>query len=367
MLKPLSLLFTETGSKIESVALLPQYFPTLIKETYGLDLPLAATHHLTRGVLCSDVSPYYLGAFFATNFGKSLVKISTYGSVKPEMNNDILKKVKIMRFGSSEEEWISDKVKEALETYEYIAWSNYLKTTALIEHKLPLPPKAKFFSSPVSFQDFQLSGRLDPKFLLNIKMIESLSSTEISIVKVKDWFEVSMGAAPRNRLYRRKKGVPYVTFESIEKSGILDDDKFNYIPQNELPNKMPSVRENGLLITCVAHDIRGIGKVGIFRGSKDMAAMNGLAILNPKPEANSSYAFMILKSKLMNRAIQNLTYGLTAQITKADIENLRFPVIKSIAEDVTIGTNSFLNNSAIARRIKKEALSRLENKLLEVL
>jgi hypothetical protein len=286
--------------------------------------------------------------------------------VKPEINPEILKQTKLPRLDTTEEKWISETLKNALEKYEHKAWSAYMTADAITEMNLRAPTGSEFFSADVSFTKFKETGRLDPKFLLTHKMLESFERKgETRTVQIKDWFNVEMGTAPRNRKYRFLAGVPYVTFESIERSGIIDPSKFYHIPRDELPSKMPYVKKNALLITCVAHDIRGIGKVGIASSFKGIPAMNGLAILNPRVDADPFYALAVLKSRLMKGVVQNLTYGLTAQVRKNDIEEMRLPIINSIREKVSEMIKTFLSNLYHARKLKREAVLRLESEISE--
>jgi hypothetical protein len=361
LLDPSTILFTETGSKIENVAILPKYLKDLIKTTYEKELPIAATHHLIRGVVNSDIPPCYLAAFFNTKFGKLLIKISTYGSVKPEINPEILKQTKILRF-KDQEERISETIETAHSKYESEAWKAYLTNTALVERCLHLSNESAFFSANVNLHEFKDVRRLDPKYLIVTKAIKRFAKKiGGGAVNVEDWFDVWKGTAPMRRDYRYKQGDPYVTSQSISKTGLLDDADFYHLPKDEQSGKEHRATKESLLLTSDAHDIRGIGKVGIVYPYDDLLVMSGLAVLKPKSGANSFYAFAMLKSTLLGSAIRASAYGLTAHLTKESIEKLPIPVLDWTRDDITKMVKTFLDNLYQARKFKRQAISDLES------
>lgn len=368
VITPHTILFTETGSKIENVSILPEYLSTFVRSTYQEEIPIAATHHLIRGVVKSDVDPYYLATLYNTQFGNLLIKISTYGAVKPELNQRILEKVKILRLTPMEEDQISKLVKEAFEDYENLAWRSYMQAKRYVAANLPFPSQARIFSSIVDFSKFKITRRLDPKFLIMDRVISDLTKkVGAKIVRVKDWFHVRKGTAPMNRDYKDKNGDPYIPSQAIAKSGVVDEKGFYYLPPDEQTGKEPRAHIGSILITTDAHDVRGIGKVGIVHPYDNIMVMSGLAILEPKEDADPYYAFAIFKSKILNITIKSCTYGLTAHLAKKSIEILPIPIIESIQENVSKTIKTFLDNLYRARELKRKAISTLESKIHEVI
>ena len=371
LVNPHTILFTRTGAKIEHVSILSTYLSELVSQIEGEKMPIAITDDLLQGVSKGEIDPYYVAVLFCTEFGKLLIKLSSYGAVEPHINHKILEKLKIARLNSGIETRISDQIREALEKYEAIAWKSYFKVKRIVEENLPIPNEKKLlFASNMSFSRFTATSRLDPKFMMIEKAIEELTKTKgADIVRVRDWFRVRKGTAPSNRKYRNKKGDPYITSVAIDKSGILDAEFFYYLPQEEQTKTAPKARKGSILVTTDAHDIRGIGKVGIVHPHNDLMLMSGLAMLEPREDTDADpyYAFAILKSKLLNKMIRSSTYGLTAHLTKESIERLPIPIVESIQQDISKLTKSFLDNLHQARKLKRQAISILESRMSEVL
>lgn len=365
---PNTILFTETGSNIKNVSILPKYLSSLIRSTYQEEIPIAATHHLIRGVVKSDVDPYYLATLYNTKFGSLLIEISTYGAVKPELNQKILKKAKILRLSPEEENQISSQVKEAFDNYERVAWQSYMHAERYVAANLRLPSQARIFSSIVEFSKFKTSRRLDPKFLIMEQFMSDLTKKAGGkIIRVKDWFHVKKGTAPMNRDYRDKKGDAYISSQAIAKSGVVDEQGFYFLPPDEQKGNEPRAYSGSILITTDAHDIRGIGKVGIVHPYNNIMVMSGLTLLQPKEDADPYYTFAILRSKILRSTLKSRTYGLSAHLTKKSIENMPIPIIKSIKERVSKTIKVFLDNLFRAREQKRKAVSTLESKIQEVL
>ena len=198
-------------------------------------------------------------------------------------------------------------------------------------------------------------------------------------------FDVKLGTAPRSREYKSlERGEPYVSYDAIDDSGFIDEELFYRLPNP--PRTTARARKLSILITSVAHSIEGIGKVGILYPYGNMLCMTGLAILNPSTAKLRSaaqkigclkektveelmlYTFAILKSRLMRRVMQSLTYGLTAQISKKDIENLPIPLIKDLLDsNVTSSVKEFIENMYKANALKRQAITELENYILRLL
>lgn len=368
LVNPHAILFTRTGAKIEHVSVLPKYLTELVSYIQNEKLPIATTDHLIRGISKGEIDPYYVATLYCTEFGKLLIKLASYGAVKPQIDHKALKRLKIIRLNSKLETSVSEQIRAALDTYESVAWHSYVKTARIVEENLMIQNRKKLFSAEANFSAFTAAGRLDPKYLIMDKTIEELTKAKGSnIIRVNDWFKVRKGTAPANRAYREKNGTPYVTSAAIDKSGILDEEFFNYLPEEQTKTTYKAKR-GSLLITTDAHDIRGIGKVGIVHPYNDLMVMSGLAILEPreKTDADPYYSFAILKSRLLNNAIKSSTYGLTAHLAKRSIENLPIPIVKSIQQNISTLVKSFLDNLYQGRALKRKAISTLNSRISEV-
>jgi len=235
-----------------------------------------------------------------------------------------------------------------------------------------------------SYKEMSIYGRLDSKFYIYLSTLRRLSGA--SILKACDLFDVNLGTAPRSREYKSssRQGERYVSYDAIDDSGFVDEELFYTLPSP--PRTVARARKFSLLITAVAHSAEGIGKVGIMYPYSNMLCMAGLAILNPSStklrnvtqkidylkeknvEELALYAFAILKSQLMRNVMKSLTYGLTAQISKKDVENLPIPLIKDLlSSDVPLLMKEFIENMYTANRLKKMAITELETSISKLL
>jgi len=366
--------FVATGlGSIGKVSIVPHYITKIV------NVPIATTPDLFILHPHSDRLniPYYITALANTRFGRIMINMLTYGSTgQLHLDTRWLEKVKIPIVDS----WrhIASVMRNAIEYYEAKAWSAYFRAMKVIEEYLNMPPiEHTGFST---LKDFVFFGRLDPKFFIHINVLKRLPS--VKIVPAKKLFDVKLGTAPRSRRYKIEKGEAYISYDAIDESGIIDEDLFYRLPKP--PKRTTRASKYSVLITSVAHGIEGIGKVGIVFPHSNILCMAGLAVFNPSQhkigkicheiaciEGRSLreimlYTFAALKSRLMKRIMQSLTYGLTAQISKKDLENLPIPIIENILNsEVPAQIEDFLKNMIEADKLKKQAIKALESDIFK--
>jgi len=357
-----TVLAVRTG-EITKSGIVPTGFKKLIKMSYGTK-DVAFTEDLIRIKHNNEDTRLYTILFLNTELGKHISKIAYYGALQPHLDENILKSIPIPipnDFNKIKD--ILTKFSNAL-TCEIRAWEAYFKAMKIVEEYLPPTILEKTTTSVASFKDFKNYGRLDSKFYLGLTMLEKVAKG--NVIPANKLFNVVLGTAPRSREYKnREEGLPYISYESIDDSGYTDDNLFYRVPKS---NSRAKAKRGSVIITTVAHSIEGIGKVGILYPHDDVLAMTGLAILNPKlkDERNEElcfYTFGVLKSSLMRKFLQSLTYGLTAQIAKPDVERIPIPVINEIFSDVAKNMRNFIENIHKANKIKRETIKMLEAEL----
>jgi len=366
---------TGLGS-IGKISIVPRYFIEIIKE------PIATTTDLfvLRPRENNKEIAYYIVALLNTNIGSIITNMLTYGSTG-QLHLDIkwLENIEIPLIDFKIN--VIEKMKKAIENYEAKAWQAYFKVMKIIEKYL-----GTFrirLTNISTFREFTQYGRLDSKFYIYLNALRNIQS--VKIISAKELFDIKLGTAPRSRKYKLiRKGEPYISYDSIDDTGLIDENLFYRIPI--LSKTKARARKYGILITSVAHSIEGIGKVGIVFPYDNILCMTGLAILNPSKQKMSElsrkieylkektleeimlYTFLVLKSRPMKKVIQSLTYGLTAQISKKDLENLPIPIIKDLLDSEAITLiREFLELMIKADQLKKQVIISLENELLKII
>jgi len=335
--------------------------------------PLAATHNLYRITCesCRKELKRYIALLLNTNLGTSIIKFAKYGALQPHYRGDILAKMPIPLLERGKHSELLDKALD----HEVKAWRAYFRAMRTMEEYIGV--NVEQLTGISSYKEMSVYGRFDSKFYIYLSTLRRLSGA--SILKACELFDVNLGTAPRSREYKSssRQGEPYVSYDAIDDSGFVDEELFYTLPSP--PRTVARARKFSLLITAVAHSAEGIGKVGIMYPYSNMLCMAGLAILNPSStklrnvtqkidylkeknvEELALYAFAILKSQLMRNVMESLTYGLTAQISKKDVENLPIPLIKDLLNsDVPLLIKEFIENMYTANKLKKKAVAELE-------
>ena len=341
--------------------------------------PLAATHNLFRVTCesCRKELKRYIALLLNTSIGLSIIGFAKYGALQPHYRADILAKTPIPLLERGKH---SELLNKALD-HEAKAWRAYFKAMKIVEEYLRV--NVEQLSGTSSYKEMSVYGRLDSKFYVYLNALRRLPKAQI--LRANELFDIKLGTAPRSREYKSlERGEPYVSYDAIDDSGFIDEELFYRLPNP--PRTTARARRLSIPITSVAHSIEGIGKVGILYPHDNMLCMTGLAILNPSTAKLRSaaqkigclkektaeelmlYTFAILKSRLMRRVMQSLTYGLTAQISKKDIESLPIPIIKDLLySNVTSLVKEFIENMYKANALKRQSITELENYILRLL
>ena len=373
-----TLLITRTG-RINVSGLFLKEHNQLITELLVVE-HTAFTEDLLRVINDDKEILKYLITFFNSNFGHDLSNIAWFGALQPHLDPKIIEKIPIPLAPVNLRNKIVSLLTSAYEL-EIKAWRAYFKAMKIVEDYLGADVEQ--LSGTSSYKEVSAYGRLDSKFYVYLNALRRLS--EAQILRTNELFDVKLGTAPRSREYKSlERGEPYVSYDAIDDSGFIDEELFYRLPNP--PRTTARARKFSILITSVAHSIEGIGKVGILYSYDNMLCMTGLAILNPSSTKLRSvaqkigylkektveefmlYAFAVLKSRLMRKVMQSLTYGLTAQISKKDIENLPIPLIKDLLNsDVISSVKEFVENLYQANVLKRQAIMELENYILRLL
>ena len=375
----LAIISTGIGS-IGRSGIVPRYLINdLAKEIIDASLPFGVTQHIIKfEVENKDISPYYIIALLNSYYGKLLIEgIATYGATgQLEVHVETLSRLKLPIIDIHKS--VASIAESAIEDYEAKAWRAYFRAMKIVEEHFGT--EVEEVSGISSYKEVRTYGRLDPKFYIYLNALRRLSKAQI--LRANELFDVKLGTAPRSREYKSiEQGTPYVSYNAIDDSGFIDEELFYRLPN--LPKTTAKARKFGILITSVAHSVEGIGKVGMLYPYDDMPCMTGLAILNPSDtklrtvaqkinylkeipiEDFMLYTFALLKSSLMRKVMQTLTYGLTAQISKKDIENLPIPLIKDLLDsDIASLSREFVENMYQANSLKRKAIAELEKYLI---
>jgi|GEM_PF-2436561 len=366
LVNPYNIAIISTGiGSIGRSGLVPRFLHKLIEDLFDEKLPVSVTQHVIKFELeRKDVSPYYIIALLNSFYGKMLIEgIATYGATgQLEVHIPILSKLKVPIVDIQNK--VAKTVMEALEEYESKAWRAYFNAMKIVEEYLGKPEELVF--SVVRARDIEKTTRfrIDPSRLLILGVVSKLISKYGGRVhKVSDLLEVHTTGVPREKRYKVKEGQhPLITIDSIDESGIIDDEKIYYITGKKRPYPKGSI--------LLVKDGASIGKTGIL--PYDAYVMQGIATLICRSNVDESlkyYVFATLKSSLYKRVIEALGYGATVQysITKDEIESLEIPVIEEIAKDVSRYMKEFVENMYQANVLKKQAVMELENYILKLL
>ncbi len=373
-----TLLLTRTG-RIGVCSFVPNKFTDVVKESFNKE-HIIYTEHILRVIHKNKDLLKYFVVLFNSLIGRLLSNVAWYGALQPELDRKVVEQIPIPVAPVHIRNKVIEPLNSAYEL-EVKAWRAYFKAMKIVEEYLGAD--AEPISGTSSYREIKAYGRLDSKFYVYLNALRRWSSAQI--LEANELFDVKLGTAPRSREYKSlKQGEPYVSYDAIDDSGFVDEELFYKLPNP--PRTTARARKFSILITSVAHSIEGIGKVGVLYPYDNMLCMTGLAILNPSStklrnlaqkinylkektvEEFMLYAFAVLKSQLMRRVMQSLTYGLTAQISKKDIENLPVPLIKDLLDsDVISSVKVFIENMYQANVLKRQAIMELENHVLKLL
>jgi len=355
---------TGLGS-IGKFSIVPKYLMKIVEH------PLAVTSDI---IVLEPVSNkakhmYYIVALLNSKIGKLVSDMLTYGSTgQLHLDFKHLKDVSIPIIG--DHEGVASSMESAIEEYESRAWKAYFKAMRIVEEYLG--KTEGLITGVVRAKDVQRIARfrIDSSRLLILGVTSKLLKEHGGgIRRISDLFEVHTAGVPREKRYKVKEGQhPLITIDSIDESGIIDDEEIYYINmEGNIKGKRRSYPKDSILLV---KDGASIGKTGIL--PYNAYVMQGIATLTLRPNVNGSlkyYIFAILKSPLYKKVIEALGYGATVQysITKDEIESLEIPVIKEIAEDVSGYMKEFVENMYQANVLKKQAIMELENYILKLL
>lgn len=364
LVKPGTIVIISTGiGSIGRSGIVPQYLIDRINSDtegfFGEKLPVAVTQHVIKFELKQENElPYYIVALLNSFYGRLLIEgIATYGATgQLEVHIPTLSKLRIPIIHSHRE--IATKVKEAIEHYEAEAWKAYFEAMKIVEEYF-----GKIRTSITSVVKLGcVRGvphfRIDPPMLLANVVLGLIKERSRRTCRITDLFEVYTAGVPREKKYKVREGeYPLVTIDSIDESGIVDDEKVYYIKREGEPYRRGS-------ILLVKDGTGSVGKVSIL--PYNAYVMQGIATLVPKPSIDESlvyYVLALLKLPLYRKIIEALGYGATGQysVTKDELESLEIPIGEEIVSEVSRHMKEFIEKMNEAIKQKGEAILDVEN------
>jgi len=360
--KELDIIGVATGlGSIGKFSVVPKYLKEIVK------MPLATTGDLVILELKPDrpsEDSYYMVTLLNTKFGKLVADMLTYGSTG-QLHLDIkhLGRVYIPVIDSYKS--VADNMKIAVEQYENKAWKAYFEAMKIVEEyfKHILTKLTEVSKLTIAKE----AGRFDGAGLLALSLLSKIAEHFSNSIELHNMFEIVSGNVPRSEDYRGVRGIPYITIDSIDDSGVIDEEKMTFIPREKYKKSFVRTRNRDVLL--VKDGIGSLGKVAIALG--EYPVMSGIYILRSKAikdELLSYYVIAVLKTRFYRKIMEMMSYGTTGQISlaKHDVEKILVPVLDNY-RDVGNLFKEFVENMYQANVLKKQAVMELENYILKLI
>jgi len=364
LVNPCNIAIISTGiGSIGRSGIVPRFFHKLIEDFFDEKLPVSVTQHVVRFELeREDVSPYYIIALLNSFYGRMLIEgIATYGATgQLEVHIPILSKLKVPIVDIQNK--VAETIMEALEEYESKAWRAYFKAMKIVEEYLGKVNLT--IAGTAKLETVKMVNRIDSSVLLAYSVLAEIAKLLKAFTKtLGELFTIIPGNVPWSSEYIGKTGVPYIGINAIDDSGIVDEEKLDYMSPSLLK---PSFRRAKSGEVLLVKDGSKAGKAGMV--NEPLFVRQGICILKPRYSENDSYYILsILKSKLYQQVFRLLTYG-SAQphLSSKTIEELPIILLES-RNEIAINMKEFVENMYRANARKKQAIMELENYILKLL
>ena len=351
--KELDIIGVATGlGSIGKFSILPKYLSEIIEQR-----SLATTSDLIILEPNEKRMAYYIVTLLNTRIGKVISDMLTYGSTgQLHLDAKWLEDIKIPVIKNYEN--IIKTMEDAIENCEAKAWRAYFKAMKIVEEQFG--KTERLITNIIKAKDMLNIPhfRLDSSRLLAFSAISRLVKEHSGkICKILDLFEVYTAGVPREKKYKSGEGQhKLITIDSIDESGIIDDEKIYYITREGKPYPKGSI--------LLVKDGASIGKVTIL--PYDAYVMQGIAVLIPKPNIDEKlkyYVMALLKSSFYKKIIEALGYGATVQysVTKDELESIEIPIIEGIIDEISRYMREFVESMYQANYLKKQAVVELDN------
>ena len=359
----LTMLLTETG-EIDRSGLVFKGFNKLVSEAFNVE-HVAFTHHLYRVRPINSNNNellIYLVALLNSFIGKYIANIAWYGALQPELDRKAVEQIPIPVAPAQLRNNVVELLSSAYAS-EIKAWRAYFKAMKIVEEYLkPTLVKATGASRLLIAKN---AGRLDGAGLLAFGLLEEIAKRFGKSIKLYNVFEIKSGNVPRSKDYKGVSGIPYITIDSIDDSGIVDEEKMAFIPREKYKRSFTKTKNHDILL--VKDGIGSLGKVAVTLG--EYPVMSGIFILRGKAIEDELlyYIVTILKTRFYRKIMEMMSYGTTGQIslTKRDVENLLIPILDNYKE-IGVLFKEFVENMYQANALKRQAIAELENYILGI-
>jgi len=352
-----SLVVVITGQAIGKVSIVPKYLNNILPEFLDVN-NIATTGDI--GVFLSNKDDHiqYLDAFLNTSLGQTILELSKYGTTNQHIDLQIFMRQYVPFILVNK---VTRLIESAIEEYEAKAWRAYFKTMKIVEEHFG--KTERLMASIIKAKDMHSVPRfrVDPSRLLAFGAVSRLVKEHSGkVCRISGLFKVHTAGVPREKKYKIREGqYPLITIDSIDESGIIDDEKIYYITRGA-----PYPKGSILLVK----DGASIGKVGIL--PYDAHVMQGIAVLIPKPSIDEKlkyYVLALLKSSFYRKIIETLGYGATVQysVTKDELESIEIPIIEGMVDEISRYIREFVENMYQANALKRQAIAALENFILK--
>jgi len=354
-----SLVVVVTGQAIGKVSMVPEYLNNVLPEFLGVN-NIATTGDIGVFISNKDEHVQYLDVFLNTSLGQTILELSKYGTTNQHIDLQIFMRQYVPLIFVNK---VTRLVESAIEEYEAKAWRAYFKAMKIVEEYLkPTLVKTTGTSRLIIAKN---AGRLDGAGLLAFGLLEEITKHFGKSIKLYNVLEIKSGNVPRLKDYKGVSGIPYITIDSIDDSGIIDEEKMAFIPKEKYKRSFTKTKNHDILL--VKDGIGSLGKVAVALG--EYPVMSGIFILRGKAIEDELlyYIVTILKTRFYKKIMEMISYGTTGQIslTKRDVENLLMPILDNYKK---IGAlfKEFVENMYKANALKRQAIAELENYILEL-
>jgi len=355
LVKPQDLVIISTGlGSIGRSGIIPRYFISGLAK-----IPLAVTRHVIKFEIKNKVmSPYYVVALLNSYYGKLLIeKIATYGATgQLEVNIEALSRLKLPVIDIHKR--VANIVKSAIEEYEAKAWNAYFKAISIINEYVDY--KDSIVTGTAFLKNIKALNRCDSSGILAQLILTKVAEIiQAPIIPLSQLFTIKRGNVPWTSEYisKEKNGIPYIGIDAIDDSGIIDNEKLDYMPEHLFKPSFIKTNKGEILLV---KDGNKAGKVGMTY--EPIYVREGIYILKPRQHTDISYYVMaLLKSKLYKKVFKLLSYGMAQpHLSSEVIETLPILMLRD-KDEIASHMKEFVENIYQANALKTLAVAELNN------
>lgn len=315
--------------------------------------PINSNQDVAKITPGSEVSPYYLAAFFGSRFGQAQMNRLPVGSVQQHIFLWMIERIPVPRFSPQFEDKVGDIVKAAFrmdaESVAEIenAERTLLEALGLVGRRLPDPlTYTRLWSEAVA------AKRLDPAYFAP-RVTEIIAHLSIGGKSIDDV------APPRREFFVRTGNgeFDYIEINDIRSDGSVTAERLS---QDEAPSRAKWVVRSGDVITSTVRPIRRLSAL-ITPDQDGFVCSSGFIVLEPKAVSSEVLLLYLRLAPICELMDLHTSASLYPAIGERDLLRLPFrPISEGTERDLVNSVRRAQSNRQRSRLLIAHARTAVE-------